>query len=124
MWLKELSRQKFTILENDIILVYNNFSKTNQFMNRNSVIPLVKNSILALDPIFHLKKLFSNEISPEKPAFSYYQGETIQCITYDFSQRDLKHCWPWLAIPQIFIVAIVCEEGGQHCYLTLVVTHY
>ena len=66
---KDLSRQKFKILENDIILVYNNFSKTNQFMNRDAIIPLVNNSTLALDPNFHLKLLLSQTISPENQLF-------------------------------------------------------
>ena len=70
--IKDLSRQKFKMLENDIILVYSNFSKTNQFMNRHTIIPLVKNSVAALDPIFHLKKLFSQDIPPEKSAFSFF----------------------------------------------------
>ena len=57
---KELLRQKFSILENDVILVYSNFSKTNQFMNRDAIIPLVGNPVRALDPIFHLKSIFVN----------------------------------------------------------------
>ena len=57
---RELSRKKLTFVENDnVVLVYNNWSKTNQFMNRDVVIPLCQNSILALDPIWHLKKLLS-----------------------------------------------------------------
>ena len=87
---KDLSRQKFKILENDIILVYNNFSKTNQFMNRDAVIPLVKNNTKALDPIFHLKLLLSLDISPQEPAFSYLEGGFLKCITYDFFTNRLK----------------------------------
>ena len=87
---KDLSKQKFKILENDIILVYNNFSKTNQFMNRDAVIPLVKNSTVALDPIFHLKLLLSQDISPQKPAFSYLERGVLKCITYDVFTNRLK----------------------------------
>ena len=60
---KELSRQKVLILDDENALVYNNFSKTNQFMNKNSIIPLCKHEIRALYPIFHLKQLFSHEIT-------------------------------------------------------------
>ena len=88
--IKDLSRQKFKMLENDIILVYSNFSKTNQFMNRHTIIPLVKNSVAALDPIFHLKKLFSQDIPPEKSAFSFFQGGMVNCVTYDFFTKKLK----------------------------------
>ena len=57
---KELSRRKVCILEDeDIVLIYSNFSKTNQFMNRDSVIPLIRNNTRALDPVYHLKLLFS-----------------------------------------------------------------
>ena len=89
--IKELSRQKFRILENDVILVYSNFSKTNQFLNRDAVFPLVKNSIRALDPIFHLKKLFSVDLPPVSPAFSYVQGGGgLKCVTYDIFTKGLK----------------------------------
>ena len=88
--IKELSRQKFAFLDNDIILVYNNFSKTNQFMNREAVIPLVKNSTLALDPIFHLKTLFSQDIGQNMPAFSYLERGVVKIVTYDIFTRRLK----------------------------------
>ena len=88
---KELSRKKFSILENDIILVYSNFSKTNQFMNRDSVIPLVKNSCRALDPIFHLKKHFLQDFAADKPAFSYFENGSFKCITYDMFTKRLKN---------------------------------
>ena len=57
---KELSRQKIMILDQNLALVYSNFSKTNQFMNRNAIVPLCRHETQALDPIFHLTKLFSN----------------------------------------------------------------
>ena len=74
---RELSRQKIIILDDEVALVYSNFSKTNQFMNRNAVIPLCKHDIRGLNPIYHLKKLFSLEISPLKPAFSYINRGAI-----------------------------------------------
>ena len=88
---KELSRQKFKILAADnLVLVYNNWSKTNQFMNRTAIIPLTKNSTLALDPIYHLTRLFSIEIPNDKPAFSYYENNVLKCITYDYFTKRLK----------------------------------
>ena len=55
---KGLSRKKFVILENEkMVLVYNNWSKTNRFMNRDIIIPLCASPIRALDPVFHLTKL-------------------------------------------------------------------
>ena len=89
---KELSRKKVCILENDdIILIYSCFSKTNQFMNRDSVIPLTSNSNRALDPIFHLKKLFSCQIPEDKPAFSFLENGNVKCITYNLFTKELKY---------------------------------
>ena len=48
--------------EDNDVLVYNKFSKTNQFMNRDAVVPLCQNSVRALDPIYHLKRLFSCDL--------------------------------------------------------------
>ena len=87
---RELSRQKIIILDDEVALVYSNFSKTNQFMNRNAVIPLCKHDIRGLDPIYHLKKLFSLEISPLKPAFSYIDRGSIKCISYSIFTKKLK----------------------------------
>ena len=86
---KELSRQKILLLD-DSALVYNNFSKTNQFMNRNSIIPLCKHHIQGLDPIFHLSLLFSTEIPPNYPAFAYIENGSLKCITYTHFTSKLK----------------------------------
>ena len=86
---KELSRQKFIVLE-DSALVFNNFSKTNQFMNRHSVLPLCRHDCRPLDPIFHLNKLFSVDIPPTYPAFSYIDNGKINCITYSQFTSKLK----------------------------------
>ena len=59
-------------------------------MNRNAVIPLCKHDIRGLDPIYHLKKLFSLEISPLKPAFSYIDRGSIKCISYSIFTKKLK----------------------------------
>ena len=89
--IKELSRQKIMILaEDNTALVYSNFSKTNQFMNRESIIPLISHHKTALDPVFHLKKLFEVDIPAEKPAFSFIENGLLKCITYDYFTKKLK----------------------------------
>ena len=86
---KELSRQKFIVFENSA-LVFNNFSKNNQFMTRHSVLPLCQHSCKPLDPIFHLNKLFSADIPSSSPAFSYIENGKINCITYSQFTSKLK----------------------------------
>ena len=87
---KELSRQKIMILDESNALVYNNFSKTNQFMNRHAIVPLCKHNIRGLDPIFHLKKLFDIHIPPQYPAFSFIENGQIKCISYSNFTLKLK----------------------------------
>ena len=60
------------------VLVYVNFSKTNQFMQRSHVIPIPKNSDPALDLYTHLKLLFSKvKAGPESPALSFSSTQYI-----------------------------------------------
>ena len=59
-------------------------------MNRDAVFPLIKNSKRALDPVFHLKKLFSVDLPMESPAFSYVEHGRLKCITYDVFTKRLK----------------------------------
>ena len=85
---KDLTRSKIVVFDNSA-LIYSNFSKTNQFMNRDSVLPLCKHSVQGLDPIYHLRKLFDeNPASPDSPAFSYTERNLQKFITYtQFSTR-------------------------------------
>ena len=77
--------------ERGIALVYIPFSKTNQFGQQTLVIPLVENSCKALDPIFHLKLLFSlTGASPTSPAFSYRSGRGTKFVTYRGFTAKLK----------------------------------
>jgi integrase len=56
----------------NIVYVNVTFSKTNQFGNKNIVIPIPGNSDPALDPVRHLSELFSLvKCSEDAPAFSY-----------------------------------------------------
>ena len=68
-----LTRSKIMLPEDkDVALVYLNWSKTNQFGARETVIPMVADSVSALDPVWHLKLLFSSNILPDTlPAFSF-----------------------------------------------------
>ena len=57
---KDLSRKKLSIPPGaGIALIMMNYSKTNQFGNRNVVIPMLKNPVLALDPVYHLDQLLT-----------------------------------------------------------------
>ena len=87
--LKELSRQKIMILD-DVALVYSCFSKTNQFMNREAIIPLCKHSVRSLDPVFHLQSLYTIHTPPNSPAFSYFEKGELKCITYTYFTTKLK----------------------------------
>ena len=78
--------------DKEIALVYLNWSKTNQFGNREMVIPMVADSIRALDPVWHLKLLFSSNILPDHlPASSFVKNGRIQTVTYDKFTRDLRN---------------------------------
>ena len=89
--IKELSRRKLVVIEEEnVVLVYNNWSKTNQFLNRDSIIPLFAHNVQALDPVFHLKKLLSKDLAPDTPAFSFSQNGVLKCITYDVFPKRLK----------------------------------
>ena len=87
-----LSRSKISLpVDKDVALVYLNWSKTNQFNNREIVIPMVADPIRALDPVFHLKKLFSTFILPDHmPAFSYIKRGRVMCVTYAKFTKDLR----------------------------------
>ena len=78
--------------EKGIALVYIPFSKTNQFGQRNLVIPLVENGCRALDPIFHLDLLFSRtQAPPSYPAFSYRRSGRIRSVNYKSFTTKLKN---------------------------------
>ena len=89
---KELSRNKIDIQsEADVVLVLMNYSKTSQFGNKNVVIPLLRNPTHALDPVYHLKELFTRfPLESSLPAFSYTEKGKIKCITYDGFTKELR----------------------------------
>ena len=59
-------------------------------MNRDSIIPLIEHPNRALDPIFHLKKLFSISLPDDVPAFSYLENGRLRCVTYVNFTKKLK----------------------------------
>ena len=76
-----LSREKAQIVSN-VVLVYQNHSKTNQFMSTTRITPLLPSSVRALDPVFHYFKLLNEHAVPENyPAFSYIEAGVIKCVT-------------------------------------------
>ena len=88
-----LSRSKIMLPEDkDVALIYLNWSKTNQFGNREMVIPMVADSVRALDPVFHLRLLFSSNTLPSHlPAFSFIKKGKVHSITYDKFTKDLRN---------------------------------
>ena len=85
-----LSRKKALFSEN-VVLVYQNFSKTNQFMATSRVTPLLPSSVVALDPVFHYLKLCQENVVPVNcPAFSYYESGVQKCVTYSSFTNFLK----------------------------------
>ena len=87
-----LSRDK-AIFSNNVVLVYQNHSKTNQFMATTRVVPLVPSQIVALDPVLHYSKLAATNLVPGTfPAFSYLESGNVKCVTHRSFTDFLKKC--------------------------------
>ena len=85
-----LSREK-VVLSNGVLFVFQNFSKTNQFMATTRTTPIAPGSIQALDPVFHYEKLISENVVPvNSPAFSYLNNGVIKCVTHRSFSSTLK----------------------------------
>ena len=87
-----LSRMKVSFpAGTDICMVLQNHSKTNQFMNKNAIVPMVSNPTQALCPVYHMRKLFTTfNLQPTLPAFSYVEKNKIKCITYTGFTKELR----------------------------------
>ena len=86
----DFSREKAVIVQN-VVLVFQNHSKTNQFMASSRVIPLVASNVRALDPVFHYESLILNNVLPKNyPAFSYFENGKIKCVTHKSFTDFLK----------------------------------
>ena len=88
----ELSRRKLAVYpDENVAFVYANFSKTNQFCEKEVVLPLVGNSNAVLDPVRALNNLIrNNPANPDDPAFTYFENGKKLCITYDLFTVRLK----------------------------------
>ena len=65
------------------MLVYVNFSKTNQYMQRSHIIPIPRNVDPALDLYSHIKLLFNKvKSSPDSPALSFSARQFINHRTF------------------------------------------
>ena len=85
-----LSREKIVYVHGTV-LVYQNHSKTNQFMSSTRVIPLVRSHIKALDPVSHYERLLrENPVDKNYPAFSFLQNGRISCVTHRTFTAFLK----------------------------------
>ena len=76
---KTLLRKHIDIdLKENIVYIYCNFSKTNQFGAKDLVIPVPGNSDPCLDLVRHMSALFSRvNADPEDPAFTYAPSKFI-----------------------------------------------
>ena len=84
------SREK-AVLTNNVVLVYQNFSKTNQFMATSRVTPLLPSKVPALDPVLHYAKLtVENDVPSNYPAFSFIESNQVKCVTYSSFTKFLK----------------------------------
>lgn len=72
------------------VLIYVNFSKTNQYMKQFHVIPIPANSDPALDLFRHLKKLYSLvDLHDSAPAFSYTKTSFVNHRSYTVRLKTL-----------------------------------
>ena len=85
-----LSREK-VVSQNNVVLVYQNHSKTNQFMSSTRIIPLINSQIRALDPVWHWSKLVTENVAPPNyPAFTYLAKGYFKCVTHNSFTNYLK----------------------------------
>ena len=87
-----LSRRKISVHgENNVALIYANFSKVIQYGEREVVLPIVGIQGSPLDPVASLQNLFENNpVSPDSPAFSYFKNGKKCSITYPVFTKRLK----------------------------------
>ena len=72
------------------VLIYVNFSKTNQYMKESHVIPVPANSDPALDLFRHMERLYSTVDAPETaPAFSHSKTSFINHRSYTVRLKAL-----------------------------------
>ena len=76
---KTLRRKHIEIdQDNNVVYIYCNFSKTNQFGSSDLIIPVPGNEDPKLDLVRHLSNLFSDvDAAPDQPAFTYSPGRFV-----------------------------------------------
>ena len=86
---KALLRRNIHVDEqNKMVYVYVGHSKTNNFCERDVVLPIPGNEDPALDPVRHLARLFKTvKCQSDKPAFSYSNSK---CINHSYFTSTLK----------------------------------
>ena len=86
--LKRTLLRRHIVITQDTVFVHCTFSKTIQFGQRDLVIPIPANSDPAMDPVRHLKALYSSIDCPlDSPAFSYGPSKFV---TYNSFTSRLK----------------------------------
>ena len=88
---KTLRRKHIEIdKENNVVLIYCNFSKTNQFGASDLIIPVPGNEDPCLDLVRHLSKLFESvEADLDAPAFSYSKDKFVHYKLYTDKLKSL-----------------------------------
>ena len=75
---------------NNVVYIYCNFSKTNQFGSSDVVIPVPGNTDPKLDLVRHLSNLFSNvDADPEQPAFTFAPGKFVHYRLFTVRLKSL-----------------------------------
>ena len=87
-----LSRRKITVhKEQNLALIYANFSKVIQYGQREIVLPIVGIPGSPLDPVTSLYNLFEkNPVAADCPAFSFLKNGKMGVITYPGFTKRLK----------------------------------
>ena len=87
-----LSRLKISFpTSRNICMVLLNYSKTDQFGNKEMIIPMVANPVRALCPVYHMRELFTRfNLAGNLPAFSYVENSKVRCVTYDGFTKTLR----------------------------------
>ena len=63
---------------NNMVYVYLGYGKTNNFCTRDVLIPIPGNNDSALDPVRHIRALYSSvSADPDKPAFSFSKDKFV-----------------------------------------------
>ena len=71
-----------------MVYVYLGYGKTNNFCTRDVLIPIPGNNDSALDPVRHIRALYSSvSADPDKPAFSFSKDKFV---TYSMFTTRLK----------------------------------